>query len=209
VTARTSMVPITRVYHGRAEPTPEPSRTAVFLDRDGVINVNRAEHVRSWSEFDFLPSACRAIRVLAALDLAIVVVTNQANVGRGLITEETLASIHDQMVEAIEAEGGRVDAVVACPHRPEDGCGCRKPEPGMLLWAAHALNLDLPHSYFIGDHESDVEAARRAGCQPILVLSGRQMQSAGDASNLSICKDLHQAVRVVGRAIQSIVAAPS
>jgi D-glycero-D-manno-heptose 1,7-bisphosphate phosphatase len=89
------------------------------------------------------------------------------------MTEAALAEIHTRMVAAIEGGGGKVAAVLHCPHAPEDGCDCRKPRPGMFRRAAHELGLDLASSVFVGDHLTDVQAAVAAGCRPILVLSGR------------------------------------
>jgi D-glycero-D-manno-heptose 1,7-bisphosphate phosphatase len=148
-------------------------RPAVFLDRDGVINENRADYVKSWQEVVILPGAFEAIRRLASSDYVIAVVTNQSPIGRGIITEQTVDGIHARLVMAIEAAGGRVDGAFYCPHHPEEGCDCRKPQPGLLLQAAEELALDLANSWFVGDARSDVEAALNAGCRPIMVRTGR------------------------------------
>jgi D-glycero-D-manno-heptose 1,7-bisphosphate phosphatase len=148
-------------------------RRAVFLDRDGVICRNRDDHVKCWEEFVFLPGALKALARLACLDLDIIVVTNQSVINRLMVTAKVVEDIHTRMVRAIEAAGGRIDRVMVCPHRPEDHCTCRKPQPGLLLAAAEESGLDLAHSYMIGDAESDMLAARAAGCRPYLVLTGR------------------------------------
>jgi D-glycero-D-manno-heptose 1,7-bisphosphate phosphatase len=148
-------------------------RPAVFLDRDGVINENRPDHVKSWDEFVFLPGVFEPLRLLARVGRPIVVVSNQAVINRGLVSRETVEGIHRQMCAEIAHHGGRVDAVYYCPHRPDESCECRKPRPGLLLRAASELRLDLARSYFIGDAFSDVEAALAAGCSPVLVLTGR------------------------------------
>ena len=148
-------------------------RSAVFLDRDGVLNRNRHDYVKSWEEFEFLPSVFAGLRLLADSDFAIVIVTNQSVVGRRIISETQLDRIHSIMTDEIERQGGRVDAVLCCPHHPEDHCKCRKPHPGLLLRAANELNLDLSRSFLIGDARSDTVAALRAGCQAIMVLTGR------------------------------------
>jgi D-glycero-D-manno-heptose 1,7-bisphosphate phosphatase len=148
-------------------------RPAVFLDRDGVINQNRDDYVKSWEEFVFLPQVFPALRRLAASPLAVVVISNQSAVGRGLLSRSELEHIHRRMVAEIESEGGRVDAVYYCPHCPADGCDCRKPRPGLLLQAAAHLDLDLARSFLVGDAQGDVEAALNASCQPALVLTGR------------------------------------
>jgi D-glycero-D-manno-heptose 1,7-bisphosphate phosphatase len=148
-------------------------RRAVFLDRDGVLNVNLDAHVRSWDEFRFLDGALEAARRLHEAGWSLVVVTNQSAIGRGLTSAESVAEIHDRMCAALEAAGGVVARVEHCPHHPDDSCLCRKPKPGMLQSGAAAIGADLSASYFVGDHLTDVEAALAAGCQPILVRTGR------------------------------------
>lgn len=147
-------------------------RPAVFLDRDGVINENRRDYVRSWAEFSFLPQAFPALRRLADSPFAVVVVSNQSAIGRGLVEQSVVEEIHRRMARQIEAQGGRLDGVFYCPHRPDEGCDCRKPRPGLLLAAAAALELDLTRSFLIGDAEGDVLAALNAGCFPVLVRTG-------------------------------------
>lgn len=148
-------------------------RPAVFLDRDGVLNENRADYVRTWQQVAFLPGVFQAMQRLAAGPFVVVVVTNQSAVGRGLMSAETLAAINQGIVREVQQAGGRIDAVYACPHTPADGCACRKPQPGMLLAAAQALHIDLARSYLVGDAVSDLHAALAAGCQPVLVRTGR------------------------------------
>jgi D-glycero-D-manno-heptose 1,7-bisphosphate phosphatase len=146
---------------------------AVFIDRDGVICRNRDDYVKSWEEFVFLPGALEALARLARLDLHIVIITNQSIINRHMVPVEVVEDIHACMLQAIQAAGGRVDRVMYCPHRPEEHCGCRKPQPGLLLMAAEELDLDLSQSYLIGDAETDMQAGRAAGCRRYLVLTGR------------------------------------
>jgi D-glycero-D-manno-heptose 1,7-bisphosphate phosphatase len=146
---------------------------AVFLDRDGVIVENRLEHVKCWSEVRFLEGTLAAMRRLAASSRAIVIVSNQGVVGRGLLDEEVAWQLQRRIVAEIVAGGGRVDASYLCPHHPQAGCDCRKPAPGMLLRAARELDLDLSRSWLVGDALSDLEAARAAGVRGILVRTGR------------------------------------
>ena len=147
-------------------------RPAVFLDRDGVIIENRADYIKSLAETRFIPGALAALARLAQHDWLIVIVTNQAAIGRQIITRETAEAINAHVVAGIVAAGGRVDGLYLCPHRPEDGCACRKPAPGLLLQAAEELGIDLEASIMIGDAASDLLAARAAGARPILVLTG-------------------------------------
>jgi D-glycero-D-manno-heptose 1,7-bisphosphate phosphatase len=149
-----------------------------FVDRDGVINANRTDHVKSWDEFEFLPGALDALALLSRTGWRVVVVTNQAVVNRGVVSTLELEHLHARMADAIRHHGGRLSAVYACPHRPDEGCGCRKPEPGLLVAAAANLVGRLDRSFMVGDHLTDLEAAKRAGCKSILVLSGRHQLSS-------------------------------
>jgi len=149
------------------------TRAAIFLDRDGVINENRADYVKTWEECRFLPGIFEPLRRLAQSPFAIVITSNQSVINRGIVARSEVEEINRRMIEEIQANGGRIDAVFYCPHRPDENCDCRKPEPGLLLQAAECLNLDLRRSYLIGDAASDIKAAVAAGCYPILVLTGR------------------------------------
>jgi D-glycero-D-manno-heptose 1,7-bisphosphate phosphatase len=148
-------------------------RPAIFIDRDGVICYNRADYVKRWAEFAFLPSALDALARVAKSEYAVVVITNQSGINRGRVLPETVEDIHRRMVAAIEEAGGRIDAVYICPHRPDEGCDCRKPLPGMLRRAAEELGLDLDRSFLVGDALEDVQAGLAAGVRPYLVLTGR------------------------------------
>jgi D-glycero-D-manno-heptose 1,7-bisphosphate phosphatase len=156
-----------------AAPLAPPIHRAVFVDRDGVICRNRDDHVKSWQEFAFLPGALDALARLNRSDLYIIVITNQAIINRHMVPVEVVEDIHARMVEAVESAGGRIDHVMYCPHRADESCTCRKPEPGLLLTAAKALRIDLSRSYLIGDAEADMRAGRAVGCQRYLVLTGR------------------------------------
>ncbi|MBX3002278.1 MAG: HAD-IIIA family hydrolase, partial [Caldilineaceae bacterium] len=125
------------------------------------------------AEFCFLPGALTALQTLATLDWPIVVVTNQSAIGRGFVTQAAVEQIHQRMIDAIHAAGGRIDAIFYCPHHPEDSCDCRKPRPGLLHQAQARLQIDLTRSILIGDAVSDLQAAQVVGCFPILVKSGR------------------------------------
>lgn len=154
-------------------------KRAVFLDRDGVINVNRPDYVKSWQEYQFLPGVFDPLRRLAQSQWAIVIISNQSCIGRGLVDGGVVEAVHQAMEAEIRRQGGRVDAVFFCPHRPDEDCDCRKPKPGMLLRAARQLDLSLANSYLVGDAVSDVEAALAVGCSPIMVLTGRGAEQAG------------------------------
>jgi len=147
---------------------------AILLDRDGVINRERADYVKSWQELELLPGALAALQRLATLEIPILVITNQSAIGRGIIQPKTVAAIHDQLRTVVAQAGGRLDAFFICPHHPADGCLCRKPQPGLLHQAAAQFHFALDQAVFIGDAITDFQAARAAGCRSILVKSGRQ-----------------------------------
>jgi len=144
----------------------------IFLDRDGVINENRPDYVKAWSEFRFLPRAVAALRRLTRHGFQIFVVTNQACVNRGLVGQAMIEEIHRRMVRCARDAGAMISEVRYCPHRSDEGCGCRKPQPGMLLALAHERRLDLSGAYLVGDAMSDIAAGAAAGCRTALVLTG-------------------------------------
>jgi histidinol-phosphate phosphatase family protein len=154
-------------------------RPTVILDRDGVINRKppRACYVRTWSEFEWLPGAREALAQLKQAGYRVIIISNQAGIARGAMTEADLLEIHRQMVREVTRAGGGVDAIYYCPHHWDDGCECRKPKPGMLLQAQRDFNLDLTRTPFIGDDERDGQAADAAGCPSLLVTEDRPLQA--------------------------------
>lgn len=144
-----------------------------FLDRDGVINENRPDHVKSWDEFVFIPGALHAIRRLRQAGWYTLVITNQAIINRGVVPRSVVNEINRQMVKTIAQHGGWVHGVFFCPHRPDESCDCRKPAPGMLLQAASRMNLQLDQCYLVGDALTDIQAGAAVGCQCALVKTGR------------------------------------
>lgn len=159
---------------------------AILLDRDGVINRERADYVKSWQEFEFLPGVLPALQRLTTLAIPILIITNQSAIGRGMIAPETVAAIHLQLQEVVTKVGGRIDAFFVCPHPPVANCLCRKPKPGLLFQAAHQFQFALDQAVFVGDTITDFEAARAAGCQSILVKSGRQGASLAALTSCAI-----------------------
>jgi D-glycero-D-manno-heptose 1,7-bisphosphate phosphatase len=154
-------------------------RPAVFLDRDGTL-VEEVAYLHDPGRVVLLPGAGSALRRLAAAGYALVVVTNQAGVARGLYDEAAVEAVHRRLGELLAAAGVRLDAVLHCPHHPDGtvpgyarACRCRKPGPGMLEAAAERLGLDLDASWLIGNHPADVGAALAAGVRPLFVTTGR------------------------------------
>lgn len=141
-------------------------RPAVILDRDGVLNDRppRGEYVRSWAEWRWLPGTLEALHALKEAGYRTIVVSNQAGVARGVMTESDVVAIHDRMREEVRRSGGEIDAIYTCPHGWNDGCECRKPKPGMLFQAQREWHLDLSRTPFFGDDERDGQAAEAAGC---------------------------------------------
>ena len=145
----------------------------VILDRDGVINYDSDQYIKSPNEWKPLPGSLEAIAKLTQSGYKVVVATNQSGVGRGLFDMDTLNAIHNKMHHAVQALGGRIDAVFYCPHPANSDCRCRKPKPGMLERVAGCFNTSMDGIPAIGDSQRDLEAAVAAGAQPILVLTGK------------------------------------
>lgn len=152
-------------------------RPSVILDRDGVLNRRppRATYVTRPQELVWLPGAREALALLAERGWQVAVVSNQAGVGRGVMSADDLADVNDRLRSDAAAAGGRIDAVYVCPHDWDEGCACRKPRPGMLFQAQRDLHLDLSRTPFIGDDERDGEAARAAGCPFLMVTEGESV----------------------------------
>ncbi len=146
-------------------------RPAVFLDRDGTIAEEHG-YLNHASRFRLLPCSASAIRTLADAGFAVFVVTNQSGVGRGYFPESLVHEIHETMQRHLAAEGVRLGGIYYCPHTGEEGCECRKPQPGMLLRAAREHGLNLAKSYVVGDRYADIETAHRAGARGVLVRTG-------------------------------------
>ena len=176
------------------------SERAIFLDRDGVINVppRRKRYITRWGEFRFLPGVLDSLKKLSSSRWKILLVSNQAGVGRGLFSQSALDEITRNMLRNMKARGGRIDAVYYCTHTPERRCRCRKPRAGLLRVAARRFSLDLKGSIVVGDNATDIAMGRAAGCRTVLVLTGVTTRKA--AAKLAhppdrITKDLRGAAR--------------
>ncbi len=167
-----------------------PGRPAVLLDRDGTLNVNPPSYVRRVEELVPIPGAFEAVGRLCSAGWAIAVCTNQACIGKGLVTAAEVARIHEECARLAARHGGVIDGFHVCPHRPDEGCTCRKPLPGLLLEAARAHGYDLTRSYFVGDSPRDVEAGRAAGATPMLVGSGSADGALADSGPTLVFDDV-------------------
>jgi len=176
-------------------------RPAVFLDRDGTL-VEDPGHLGDPDGVVVLEGVPEAIRALADGGFAPVVISNQAGVARGLFTEEAVAAVNQRIAELLGDSDARVEGWYWCPHHPDftGPCDCRKPAPGLLLRAARELGLDLSRSWLVGDHRSDVEAARRAGVRPVMVLTGHgreESEHLGSAPGVPVVANLAVAASLI------------
>ena len=170
---------------------------AIFIDRDGVINCRRPDdYVLDWSQFVFLPGIRTALKQLASLGLPMIVISNQAAVGKGLLDPARLKEITDKMQQALLEDGTPLAAAYYCTHRSDENCLCRKPKPGLLQTAADDFNIEQSRSIFIGDSDTDVQAARAAGCASLLLGSdiGPQPASQADLFTAREVTDLYPLV---------------
>lgn len=174
-------------------------RPAVFLDRDGVVNKRKLTLVRHRGKLDLHRGVPGAVARLNEAGYLVVVVTNQSPVGYGLIDEDELTAIHDEIQARVKAGGGHVDAFYACPHKKDEGCRCAKPKPGMLEEAADELGVDPGTSWMVGDKGSDIEAGRAFGARTIHVTGDRFPWDhlRGDPEADHTVDDLVEAVEVI------------
>lgn len=178
----------------------------VILDRDGVINEDSDEYIKSVDEWIPVPGSLEAIARLNRAGWRVAVATNQSGVARGLFDIDTLTRIHDKMHRLVEQAGGAIEAVFFCAHGPDDGCNCRKPRPGLLQEIAARLRVDLQDVPVVGDSLRDIEAARAVGAQPILVRTGKGMRTLaklGPDAGIAVYADLKEvADALIGAEIQ-------
>ena len=152
----------------------------IILDRDGVINFDSEQFIKSPEEWKPIPGSLEAIARLCQADYRVVVATNQSGIGRGLFDMHTLNAIHDKMHKAVALAGGRIDAIFYCPHTAEFDCHCRKPKPGMLEDIAARYIVNLQGVLVVGDSLRDLTSAAEVGAQPILVLTGKGVKTQAE-----------------------------
>ena len=145
----------------------------LFLDRDGVINHDAPTGIHSPAQWQAIPGSLEAIASLNRAGWQVFVMTNQSGIARQYYDLQALSDIHEKMLEELSSVGGCIQEIFFCPHGPDAGCDCRKPRPGMLLACQRKYGFPIEDVFFVGDKVSDVEAARAAGCQPLLVLTGQ------------------------------------
>jgi D-glycero-D-manno-heptose 1,7-bisphosphate phosphatase len=185
------------------ETASQRTKKAVFLDRDGVVNVEKG-YVHRVEEFELLPGVPQAIRLLKDAGFLVIVVTNQSGVARGYYSLDAVHSLHRHLDLELAAFGARIDAYYVCPHHPEHGigdlkvnCSCRKPLPGMLEQAAADFEIHMSESYMIGDKPTDVAAGLAAGCRPIFLGTAPGAREEGVPEAIPVFSGLLEAVRAI------------
>jgi len=170
----------------------------IILDRDGVINHDSDDYIKSADEWMPIAGSLDAISELKKAGYLVTIATNQSGIGRGLFSEQTLQDIHAKMAKLLAMQGASIDGIYYCPHDPQANCICRKPKPGLLIKIAEDFNIDLTETLFIGDNISDIKAAEMARAKPILLRTGkgeRVIQNSPEAADVPVYDDLAHFVR--------------
>ncbi|WP_339430029.1 D-glycero-beta-D-manno-heptose 1,7-bisphosphate 7-phosphatase [Pseudomonas taetrolens] len=149
----------------------------LILDRDGVINFDSDAYIKSVEEWIPLPGSIEAIAQLSKAGWTVAVATNQSGIARGYYDVATLEAMHERLRSLVAGQGGELGLVVYCPHGPDEGCACRKPKPGMLKTIAAHYGADLAECWFVGDSLGDLQAAQAVDAQPVLVKTGKGLQT--------------------------------
>lgn len=172
----------------------------VILDRDGVINQDSDAYIKSAEEWVPIPGSINAIAQLSAAGLDIFIATNQSGLARGLFDLETLDAMHQKMLALVEEAGGRIHSIVFCPHGPDEGCDCRKPQPGLVHQIEKIASRSAQLAWFVGDTSKDILAARATGASPILVKTGKGQRTLDKGEHLDgvrIADDLAEAANLI------------
>ncbi|WP_152972084.1 D-glycero-beta-D-manno-heptose 1,7-bisphosphate 7-phosphatase [Desulfatitalea tepidiphila] len=183
-------------------------KKVIFLDRDGVINRDSPDYIKTWDEFQFLPGSLEALRLLSQAGFRLIVITNQSIIGRGMVPLRVLEETHRKLKAAVSATGGDILDIFYCPHRPDEACDCRKPAPGLIQQACRRYGIDPVDSVMIGDSVKDMLCGCNAGCgTTILVRTGNGLRAEKELAELHIrpdmvAADLLDAARyLLGRAV--------
>lgn len=160
-----------------------PTQKFLILDRDGVINVESPEFVKTPEEWVPIKGSLEAIGRLSQAGYEIVIITNQSGLGRGHFSADMLAKMHAKMIDQVQQHGGKIQSILFCPHKPDEGCECRKPKDGMYQELAERLNINFSNVYSVGDSVRDLLAAKTAGAKPVLVKTGNGKKSLKEIAN--------------------------
>jgi len=170
---------------------------AVFIDRDGTINVNSG-YINNPNDFKMYPNVTKGIKLLQENGFKIIIITNQSGIARRYFSEKSLEEIHEKMKKELSKEDAEVDAIYYCPHHPDEKCNCRKPKPGMLEKAIEDFDIDVKNSFIIGDRMIDVEAGKTVGCKTVLVPEDKELvkkeMAESDIYPDYICDDFYSGV---------------
>lgn len=171
---------------------------AIFLDRDGTINIDK-NYMYKIEDFEFIKDVVKGLKILSDLGYKLIIVTNQAGIGRGLYTEEDLKKLNLYMEKKLLEKGIKIEKSYYCPHHPEHGigkykvdCNCRKPNPGMILQGIKDFNIDVKKSYMVGDKMSDAKAGINANVKPIIVKTGKDITKEIEESGIEIYSSLYE-----------------
>ena len=173
----------------------KPEVKAVFLDRDGTININEPEYIHKIDDFKFVLGAISALKKLSKTDHKIIIATNQSGIARGYYNEKDLKKLHDWMLKELRKNEVRIDKIYYCPHGPNDNCPCRKPKPGMLLKAGEDFGLNLSKSWIVGDDFRDIVAGREANIKTIKI--GKKMPKNLKLEPNYYAKNVLEAVNII------------
>ena len=161
-----------------------------FLDRDGVINMDSPDYIKSWEEFFFIDGSLEAIRRLTQNHFQIFLITNQSMINRGMVPLPVLEQMFIKMKQEISAAGGRITDIFFCPHTPDDNCQCRKPLPGLIQQAQARYAIDMDRTFMVGDSAKDIECGINAGChKSVLVLTGNGKEARKTLAEKQIFPD--------------------
>ena len=165
-------------------------KKVVFLDRDGVINRDSPDYIRSWAEFEFLPGSLKALRMLSEAGYCLIVITNQSMIRRGMVPLSVLEDMHRRMKAAVIEAGGRIFDIFFCPHRPDENCDCRKPKPGMIEQACRRHGIVPAAGVMVGDNAKDILCGRNAGCAAtVLVRTGNAARAEKELADRKVRPD--------------------
>ena len=181
-----------------------PARRVVMLDRDGTV-IKECHYLSEPGQVELLPGVGEGLRQLQEMGLGLVLLTNQSGLNRGYFGWEEVERVHQVLRELLEVEGVELEGIFICPHRPEEGCGCRKPEPGLVDQAAQEMGFDPQAGFLIGDKGCDIDVGKRVGAQTFLVRTGygAQLEAEGDIRPDFVVDDVRGAVPVIAEQIGS------
>ncbi len=171
----------------------------ILLDRDGVINEDSVGYIKSTEEWEPIPGSLEAISLFNQKGYKVIVITNQSGIGRGLYDEEVMIQIHQKMEKMVEEKGGMIEKIYYCPHDPDLNCSCRKPQPGMFNAFSKEYNRPLSDLYYVGDKLADIQAAEAVGAKPILVKTGKGLETLENNPEISspIFENLYDAAKFI------------